>query len=168
MENELMHWGVKGMRWGIRRYQNKDGSLTPAGKKRYDKEMGKLKAEEKILKNRQKTQNKLNKLEAKRKEVEALRKSKPISKESEKKTTKRSIKDLSDDELRTIVNRLQLERQYSTLKPEQVSKGKKFADAVLKNVVAPAATEVGKNVLKDAMTKAVKSTSDESSKKKQN
>ena len=34
-ENELIHYGVKGMRWGVRRYQNKDGSLTPAGKKRY-------------------------------------------------------------------------------------------------------------------------------------
>ena len=33
--NELTHWGIKGMRWGVRRYQNADGSLTPAGKKRY-------------------------------------------------------------------------------------------------------------------------------------
>ena len=33
---ELYHWGVKGQKWGVRRYQNKDGSLTPAGKKRYD------------------------------------------------------------------------------------------------------------------------------------
>lgn len=32
--DELMHFGVKGMKWGVRRYQNKDGSLTPAGKKR--------------------------------------------------------------------------------------------------------------------------------------
>lgn len=31
---ELYHHGVKGMKWGVRRYQNKDGSLTPAGKKR--------------------------------------------------------------------------------------------------------------------------------------
>lgn len=34
-EQELYHFGTKGMRWGVRRYQNKDGSLTPAGKKRY-------------------------------------------------------------------------------------------------------------------------------------
>lgn len=32
--NELTHWGIKGMKWGIRRFQNKDGSLTAAGKKR--------------------------------------------------------------------------------------------------------------------------------------
>lgn len=32
--NEIYHHGIKGMKWGVRRYQNKDGSLTPAGKKR--------------------------------------------------------------------------------------------------------------------------------------
>ena len=34
MDNELYHHGIKGMRWGIRRYQNKDGSLTQEGKSR--------------------------------------------------------------------------------------------------------------------------------------
>lgn len=33
--NELYHQGIKGMKWGIRRFQNKDGTLTPDGKKRY-------------------------------------------------------------------------------------------------------------------------------------
>lgn len=33
--DELKHYGVKGMKWGVRRYQNKDGSLTAQGKSRY-------------------------------------------------------------------------------------------------------------------------------------
>ena len=45
MQNELSHYGVKGMKWGVRRYQNSDGSLTSKGKKRYSK-VGKISKEE--------------------------------------------------------------------------------------------------------------------------
>ena len=34
-ENVLVHHGIKGQKWGVRRYQNKDGSLTQEGKARY-------------------------------------------------------------------------------------------------------------------------------------
>ena len=35
--DDIYHHGIKGQRWGVRRYQNKDGSLTPAGQKRLEK-----------------------------------------------------------------------------------------------------------------------------------
>ena len=38
----LMHYGVKGMKWGVRNYQNPDGSLTAEGKKRYYNSDGSL------------------------------------------------------------------------------------------------------------------------------
>lgn len=101
MENELQHWGIKGQKWGVRRYQNKDGSLTPAGVKRYNKEMDKLKkekakvkAEEKALANKKKTQAKIDKLEAEKKALEERKKD--LKDEARGKTAKEADKNAGE------------------------------------------------------------------------
>lgn len=48
---ELVHWGIKGQKWGVRRYQNPDGSLTPAGKKRVKEKNHKISDKAKETKN---------------------------------------------------------------------------------------------------------------------
>lgn len=49
MDNELYHYGIKKQRWGVRRFQNPDGTLTEAGKKRYRKELESYRADKKKL-----------------------------------------------------------------------------------------------------------------------
>ena len=106
--NELYHYGILGMRWGVRR----DRSIS-SGKSS----------------NKRKSTNQ-----------KAVQKSKPKPK---------PVKDLSNDELKAKITRLELEKRYRDLNPPTVSRGRKFVDKVL----APAATEAGKRLLSDFITK---------------
>lgn len=160
-DGELYHWGVRGMRWGVRRYQNKDGSLTAAGKKRLKAETDKIKQEEQVLKNRKATKAKFDKLDARRKALDDEKKEFDAGSKKSKKgsstdatvSAKKSVKDMSDDELMKAVNRSRLEEQYKQLNPEPPAK-QSFLKKTINDVVIPAATNSGKRFLENALNKA--------------
>ena len=173
-DGELYHAGIKGMRWGIRRYQNKDGSLTPAGKKRYNQEVAKLKDRERDIKNRERVKAKQAKLEAKKAELDEREKALDESDESGPSklaiklknkstppaTSKESISTLSDDELRERTNRLNLEKNYrDALKNSAVAnskKGKKFVTKFSDKFVDAFAEKAG-NTAADLFSQTAKS-----------
>ena len=176
MENELTHWGIPGMRWGVRRYQNKDGTLTPAGKKRYEKEMEKLKYEEQVLKNKKKARAKLDKINAKKKAIQDLRDELDGKKTAEPPKTK-TIKDLSDEEINRRIERLNLEKRYreamgqpvKSVSQEQTKKGIDFVEDVWKPGFTKGAAGVvskGTMMLGEKMLKKLIKTASEETKKK--
>lgn len=121
MDNELYHYGIRGMRWGVRRFQNKDGSLTSAGRKRQ-----KSKGEE-------------------------------VHEDYKKAHSKKSVKSMSDAELKSVNNRLQMERQYATM-TKKTSRGKKVVTALIATAgtitAAEAAYKTYKRVADVAIDKA--------------
>lgn len=153
--NELIHWGIKGMKWGQRRYQNKDGTLTPAGKKRYKAEMDKLKAEEKIIKAREATKAKLAKLDAKRKELDDRKKAlnDKSAPQATEKPKRKSIKQMTEAEIREKMARLQLEKDLKDLEQKTQSRGSAFVKDVLEQSGKNIATQFTTYALGTAVNK---------------
>lgn len=147
MEKELYHHGVKGMKWGVRRYQNKDGSLTAAGQKRLDRDIRENNAKKKdnrIILDKENGDPKRwvkEDLDRSKKTVDAASSLTKDLKSIERETRPTPVKkkmDLSkmtDQQLRDRINRANLEKQYNDLFGEKeqvkISKGRAFAQNAL-------------------------------------
>lgn len=132
MEEELKHYGIKGMKWGVRRFQNSDGSLTTEGRKRYSSEDYKS-AQKKVEKGKVM--------------VDGVKKTrvKAAEKQHEKKI-KDDLSKMSDQELRDIVNRLNMEERYTqVMKSRGVEAGKNRVDKILE--YAGTALTIGSSAL---------------------
>lgn len=118
VDNELQHHGVKGQKWGVRRFQNSDGSLTNEGRRRYSSDDFKD-AKKKIDKGKEVVDGATK---AKKKAVE---------KQHEQKI-KKDLSEMSDQELRDIVNRLNMEERYTqVMKSRGLEQGKSRVDKIL-------------------------------------
>lgn len=145
VKNYLAHHGILGQRWGVRRYQNKDGTLTDKGKKRYERDVQDNLSKKKD--NRIDTSNPDPKRwvkedrERSKKVVDAsadlVKQVSAIEKETRPKPTtkKMDLSKMSDKEMRDRINRELLEQQYNKLFSEQspaaISKGRAYVQSTL-------------------------------------
>ena len=138
--NVLIHHGKKGQKWGVRLYQNKDGTLTELGKKRYARDQ-----KEQSMKKPSKRVESLDPdrwvnedldrtgktLDAGEKLTNSLKRGVNSIPTSQKKYDM-DLSSMSDQELRSAVNRRMLEKQYQDVcTPQKVSKGKEYAMTTL-------------------------------------
>lgn len=143
-ENTLYHWGIKGMKWGVRRYQNKNGTLTPAGKKRYydfaagDQKQKKKKIDiDKAFDQNIKTGKDKAPISAAEKITRestkiidnSIQLSNIISRMRKKDDNSNSITTMTNEELQAAINRMRLEDSYRELSTKRIERGKaKVAD----------------------------------------
>jgi len=144
MNDELYHYGIKGMKWGVRRYENEDGTLTEAGKKRYS-------TKENYERSRDKKKKVGKALGLTAAAALALYGGKKAYKKfgtpkDLRDIKKQRLKDLRNrskltiEDLKDKIDRLETEKRLKDLTYEQVAPGRKAAKEALSNVAKKTAT----------------------------
>ena len=142
VSNELYHTGDKGMKWGIRRYQNSDGTLTAAGKKRYERDQRENFGKKKGNKAGQADPNRWVKEDLERHKnlsnntSNVLRDVDNFNRTTQKisnrnKQNKMNLSNMTDKEMRDAINRHFLEQQYKdVVTSKNVSVGRQYVSDV--------------------------------------
>lgn len=139
--NELYHYGRKGMRWGVRRYQNEDGSLTPAGKARYDRDVRENNAKKKenritisedgdprrwVREDMERSKRTIDATKSGLKEAEKM-----VDMVPDRKKKPMDLSTMTDKEMRDRINRVRLEREYDEMfNPQRVNRGKETVKTI--------------------------------------
>ena len=140
MSNELQHWGIKGQKWGVRRYQNSDGRLTPAGIRRYRKNAGDI--ERQLNTEKRETtvddyQNMIKKTKSIGEGIDNARKFNNDTNKSKdpamERRIRKSTEQMSDKELQQRVQRLNMEDNYTRMMMhrEHLQQGENYVNKVL-------------------------------------
>lgn len=132
-EDYLMHWGIRGMKHGHRRYQNEDGTWTEAGleARRKREGFGNSREERKAARKVRKTERAMARAERHQARKEAREQ---VRKEFAEKRRQRTVSKLTDAELKARIERVKMEQEYRELTRSPLLKtGEKLVASYLQN-----------------------------------
>lgn len=156
----LIHYGVLGMKWGVRKDRRKSTKVRKTARKEASKaasEISKNKTSGVTLKEIGKTAKSLvTDLNTKRTVRSEIKRSVKQAKAEAKAERKKKVKDLSDEELKQRINRLEMEKQYKSLKQNQLSEGTKLVQNILKKSGENIGTQLATYGLGTAVNKLLK------------